>query len=228
MLVTGGGRRVGRAIVEELAGAGAFVIIHYHGSRIEAAELSSQWPRSMVVKADLATREGCEALLYAVRSHRGKLDALVNNAADYERGPFAYESDELWEQMLALNLLAPARLTRGALALGVSSVVNLVDVAAWTPWKHHAAYATSKAALAHLTRCLALELAPAVRVNAVAPGTVAFPPSFSESERASVLRRIPLGRIGEPVDVARAVRFLLEEDYLTGTVLPVDGGAALA
>ena len=226
-LVTGAGRRVGRAIAEELAGEGAFVVLHYHTARVEAAELASRLPRSLVVKADLRTAAGCRSLIEAVRAHCGRLDYLVNNAGDYQRGPFAYETDETWEQMLSLNVLGPARLIRGALGLGVSAVVNLVDVAAAQPWKHHAAYATSKAALAHLTRCLALELAPTVRVNAVAPGTAAFPASVGDAERRAITARIPLGRTGDPGDVARAVRFLLEEDYLTGVVLPVDGGAAL-
>jgi pteridine reductase len=227
-VVTGAGRRVGRAIAEELAAAGATVVLHYHGSRVEVAQLASRMERSLVVKADLRTAAGCRALLEAVRKHCGRLDVLVNNAAAYVRGPFAYETDETWNHMLALNVVAPARLIRGALGLGVTSVVNIVDVAARVPWKHHAAYAASKAALAHLTACLALELAPAVRVNAVAPGTVAFPDAFSAGERAAIVRRIPLDRVGQPRDVARAVRYLLEEEYLTGVVLPVDGGAGLA
>lgn len=227
VLVTGAGRRVGRAIAEELGAAGAFVVLHYHSSRVEVAQVASRLPRSLVLKADLRQAAGCRLLLESVRKHCGRLDCLVNSAAGYQRGPFAYETDETWAQLLALNLMAPARLTRGALALGVSSVVNIVDVAASVPWKHHAAYSATKAALAHLTRCLALELAPAVRVNAVAPGTVAFPPEFSEAEQAAITRRIPLGRVGDPADVARAVRYLLAEDYVTGVVLPVDGGAAL-
>jgi pteridine reductase len=227
VLVTGAARRVGRAIAEELAEAGATVAIHFHGARAEAAEIGAKLPRSLVVKADLRTAAGCHALVQAVRTHLGRLDALVNSAAGYVRGPFAYESDETWEEMLSLNLLAPARLLRHALALGCTSCVNIIDVAAYKPWKHHAAYASSKAALMHLTRCLALELAPSVRVNGVAPGTVAFPPEFSEAERASITSRVPLGRIGNPRDVARAVRYLLEEDYLSGVIIPVDGGASL-
>lgn len=227
VLVTGAGRRVGRAIAEELGAAGAFVVLHYHGSRVETAQLAAKLPRSLVVRADLRRAPGCQAVLDAIRKHCGRLDAIVNNAASYVRGPFAYETEEVWAEMLSLNLLAPARLTRGSLGLGISSVVNIADVAAEKPWKHHAAYAASKAALVQLTRCLALELAPAVRVNAVAPGTVAFPPDFSEAERSAITHRIPLARTGEPADVARAVRYLLEQDYLTGVVLPVDGGSTL-
>jgi pteridine reductase len=119
------------------------------------------------------------------------------------------------------------RLIREAVPAGVRAIVNIVDVAAWQPWPYWLAYSTSKAALLHLTRCLALELAPAVRVNAVAPGTAAFPDDWTPEQRARQSARIPLGRAGEPADVARAVRYLLSEDYLTGVCLPVDGGAGL-
>jgi pteridine reductase len=129
--------------------------------------------------------------------------------------------------MMALNLDAPMRLMRAAVPAGVVSIVNIVDVGAQQPWPNYLAYSTSKAALLHLSRCLALELAPGVRVNCVAPGTVAFPDDWSEARRAAQLERTPLGREGHPEDVARAVRFLMENDYLTGVCLPVDGGAAL-
>ena len=226
-LVTGAARRGGRAIAGELGQAGMRVAVHYHGARAEAAEVAAKIPQSILVQADLREAEHCASLMEQVRDHFGRIDVLINSAAGYERSPFAYEEDRAWEDMLDLNLVAPARLIRMALPLGISSVVNICDVAAWQPWKHHAAYAASKAGLLQLTRNLALELAPAVRVNAVAPGTVAFPPDFSEAERASIIGRIPLGRIGAPIDVARAVRFLAGEDFLTGAILTVDGGAHL-
>jgi len=225
-LVTGGAVRVGRAIVEELARAGAVVVIHCHRARAEADELAARLGATVAV-ADLSTAEGCALLLSTVKARHGRLDVLVNSAAAYARGPFLDEKDATWEAMLSLNLVAPARLTRGAVGLGVAAVVNVVDVAAWQPWKRHAAYAASKAGLLQLTRCLALELAPSVRVNAVAPGTVAFPDDFTDEERAAVAARIPLGRTGSPADVARAVRWLCEEEYVTGAVIPVDGGSSL-
>ena len=227
-LVTGAGHRVGRAIAEELAGAGAHVVVHYNRSRGPAEEVAARLPRARVAQADLRSAAECAALLDGIRRAEGRLDVLVNSAAGYHRGPFAGESEELWSELIALNLAAPARLTRGALGLGLGAVVNIVDVAAWQTWKNHAAYSATKAGLVQLTRCLAKELAPAVRVNAVAPGTVAFPEDFGAAEREAITRRVPLGRTGEPRDVARAVRFLVEEDYVTGVVLPVDGGSALA
>ncbi|MSP58847.1 MAG: SDR family oxidoreductase [Myxococcales bacterium] len=226
-LVTGGARRVGRAIAFELSRAGAQLVIHFHESRAEAAAVAAKLATGSIVQADLRDAAACRALIDAVHAQHGRLDLLINNAADYRRAPFAYEEEAAWSEQLALNLVAPARLVRLALPLGISSVVNIVDVAAWQPWKHHAAYAASKAGLVQLTRNLALELAPSVRVNAVAPGTVVFPPDFSDGEQDAIIRRIPLERIGDPADVARAVRFLCSEDYLTGVVLPVDGGAHL-
>src|SRR5262249_39064016 len=151
----------------------------------------------------------------------GDLDAIINCAADYARTPLATLTDDLWDGMLALNLSAPMRLIRAGARVGVRSVVNIVDVAAWQPWANWSAYSVSKAALLHLTKCLAIELAPHMRVNAVAPGTVIFPDDWDEARRANQLAKVPLGREGSPEDVARAVKFLLSEDYLTGVCLPV-------
>jgi pteridine reductase len=221
-LVTGGARRVGRAVVEELARAGCRVVIHHHASDAEAEALAGALPGATVVKADLRHPAAPAELFAAARP-----DILVNNAADYERTPLAQLTDEKWARMLELNLTAPMRLMREAARAGVASIVNIVDVAAWQPWANWSAYATSKAALLHLSRCLALELAPATRVNCVAPGTAIFPDDWDEARRAAMLRKIPLGRVGSPAEVARAVRFLCEEEYLTGVCIPVDGGAGL-
>lgn len=175
-----------------------------------------------MVQADLRDPAAPARLFAAARP-----DLLVNNASDYERTPLAQLTDEDWARMLELNLTAPMRLMREAARAGAGCIVNLVDVAAWQPWPRWSAYATSKAALLHLSRCLALELAPATRVNCVAPGTAIFPDDWDEARRAAQLRKIPLGRVGSPAAVARAVRFLCEEDYLTGACIPVDGGAGL-
>lgn len=226
-LVTGGARRVGRAIVEQLAAAGARVVVHHAHSADAASAVCRALAGATAFEADLRTADGCVALLEHVRATHGHLDVLVNSAADYRRAPFSDESDDDWRAMLELNLVAPARLIRLALPLGVRSIVNLVDIAAWQPWRRHASYAAAKAGLLQLTRNLALELAPSVRVNAVAPGTAAFPPDYSDEEKARAAQRIPLGRAGTPADIGRAVRYLCEEDYATGTVLTVDGGAQL-
>ena len=228
VLVTGAARRVGRAIAETLAEAGARVVIHHAHSPREAESLALTLEEALVVQADLREPEAAERLVDAARAHgRGRLDALVSSAADFQRTPLAELTDEKWEAMLALNLTAPMRLARAAVPAGVRAIVNIVDVAAWQPWPNWLAYSTSKAALLHLTRCLALELAPAVRVNAVAPGTADFPDDWDAARRQRMVERIPLAREGTPQDVARAVKYLLSEDYLTGVCLPVDGGSGL-
>ena len=230
-LVTGGARRVGRAIVEELARAGARVVIHHRGSPAEAQALAATLPvaagAAVVVQADLGERAAARRVIDEAAAAVGNLDILVNSAAGYARTPLAAMDDDAWDDLFALNLDAPMRLMREAARAGASSIVNIVDVAAWQPWANWSAYATSKAALLHLSRCLALELAPRTRVNCVAPGTVIFPDDWDEARRAQQLAKVPLGRAGAPEDVARAVRYLCEEPFLTGVCIPVDGGAGL-
>jgi NAD(P)-dependent dehydrogenase (short-subunit alcohol dehydrogenase family) len=226
-LVTGGARRVGRAIVAELARAGCAVAVHYHQSSAEAASLLNLGSNLVLLQGDLRQRETARALVDATVAKLGAIAILVNSAADYGRTPLSTLDDDVLQRMHELNVAAPLRLMREASRAGVQAIVNIVDVAAWQPWANWSAYASSKAALLHLTRCLALELAPSVRVNAVAPGTAAFPDDWSEARRQAQTARIPLGRSGTPADVARAVRFLCEEDYLTGACIPVDGGAGL-
>ncbi|MCU1281745.1 MAG: short-chain dehydrogenase/reductase [bacterium] len=230
-LVTGGARRVGRAIVEELARAGCRVVIHHASSDDEAAALARTLATDdytpAVVKADLREHGAARAVVGAAVAATGQLDILVNSAAAYARTPLLTMDDDAWDQMFALNLGAPMRLMREASRAGVGSIVNMVDVAAWQPWANWSAYATSKAALLHLSRCLAVELAPRTRVNCIAPGTVIFPDDWDAERRQKQLAKVPLAREGSPADVARAVRFLCEEQYLTGACIPVDGGAGL-
>lgn len=236
VLVTGGARRIGRAIVEEVAARGARVIVHHAHSGDEAAEVARAVARPggeapIVVAGDLRAPGGAAEIVRAAVAACGRLDGLVNSAAVYGRTPMAGTDDATWDatwsEMMALNLAAPAKLVRAALPHGLSSVVNIVDIAAWQPWPNWSIYSTSKAALLHLTRCLAVELAPSVRVNAVAPGTVLWPEDWDEERRARQAAKIPLGRAGTPADVARAVAWLLEEGYVTGACLPIDGGAGL-
>lgn len=231
-IVTGAGRRVGRAIAEELGRAGARVAVHFHRSRDGAAAtcaaIHAAGGEALAIEGDLRDTDAAKQLVDTAQRALGPAAVLVNSAAAFERLPFEDIGDDGWADMLALNLLAPARLSRlvlpGMRARGAGVIVNVLDVAAISAWRWHAHYSASKAALGMLTKTLALELAPTVRVVGVAPGTVAFPESYGEAERAAVLRRIPLGRTGEPSDVARAVRFLVESDYLTGVILPIDGG----
>ena len=223
-LVTGAGVRVGGAIARHLARHGYAVAAHYHTHR----------PRGFAAafQADLAAPGGPDALAGAFRARFQRLDLLVNSAAGFEARTLEATDAAAFDAQLDLNARAPLLLTRallGPLRRARGSVVNVADVGGGlVAWSGYAAYAASKAALVRLTECLALELAPRIRVNAVAPGTVLWPGSYGAARRRELARRIPLGRAGTPLDVAEAVRYLAEAPFVTGAVLPVDGGRRLA
>lgn len=238
-LVTGAGRRIGAAIARALFRDGFRLALHYRRSAAEARalarELEAERPGSAACfAADLVQAGAAEALAEAVLARFGRLDALVNNASTYRPTPFGAVDHAAWRELVGANLeghfflaqaLAPAlRAARGA-------VVNLTDARLAKPQRGYAAYGAAKAGLAALTRVLAVELAPKVRVNGVAPGAILWPEgeaSLTEAERAAVLGAIPLGRLGTPEEVAEVVRYLIAEgSYLTGQTLAVDGGLRL-
>lgn len=228
ILVTGGARRLGRAIGEELWSHGATIVVHHHRSTEAAQELLQRLgERVLLVSADLRDRGATQAMFAEVRSQLGRLDGLVNSAAVFARTPIASLSDEEWDEMLAVNLSAPRRCMQLAIAAGATAIVNLVDLAATQPWRGYAAYGVAKAGLLHLTRIAAKELLGQVRVNAVAPGLVLLPDDVTPAERERLLAKIAGQKPGTPLDVARAVRYLLSEPFLTGVCLPVDGGQGL-
>lgn len=246
VLVTGGAQRVGRAICLQLAQAGAQVAIHYHRSQDAAHALAKELGQgAFAVAADLRELAQTREMFAQVTqgSQSGRVDALVNNAALFARTPllpptsqspldeaWQQQFQEQWEEQLRVNLTAPQRCIQLAVAGGATAVVNVVDIAAWQPWAEFSAYSVAKAGLLQLTRVLARELAPRVRVSAVAPGMVLLPAESVPGASAwteKVQARVPLGRIGEPSDVARAVCMLLTEPFLTGVCLPVDGGQGL-
>jgi len=225
-LVTGSARRIGRAIALELHEAGYRIAVHYRTSRREAEETAALLGGAPLIQGDQA-REPERIVAEAVEA-LGGLDLLVNSAAQFEKVASEELDRQRFEAMLAANLTGPFLLMRAALPhlrRSQGSIVNLVDVCGTSQvWKGYAHYAASKAGLATLTRLLALEWAPEVRVNAVAPGTALL----NDPEQADRLaKRIPLGRIGTPEDVARAVLFLARAPYVTGQVLAVDGGRSL-
>jgi pteridine reductase len=223
-LVTGAGIRVGNAIARDLARRGWRVAAHYRTHR----------PRGFAaaLEADLGRPDGPAALAAAFRARFSRLDLLVNGAAAFE--PLSVEETDAaaFDALMGLNARAPLLLVKALLPLlrrSRGSVVNVADVGGGlVPWRGFAAYAASKAALVRLTECLALDLAPRVRVNAVAPGTVLWPESYPAPVRRRLAGRIPLGRAGDPSDVAGAVRFLADAPFVTGAVIPVDGGRHLS
>ena len=215
-LVTGGVRRVGAALAEAIAEAGATV---YVTSRTAGGP--------NVIAADLSTREGVEALLQAVPP----IDLLVNSAANFIREPFGAITWENFEETFSLNARAPLFLSQ-ELGMrmrerGWGRIVNIADVAATLPWAAYLPYSMSKAAVVALTKGLARALAPAVLVNAVAPGPVLLPEDFDKTLEQQAIEPILLRRAGTAEDVAGAVVFLLSSDYITGVTLPVDGGRLL-
>jgi pteridine reductase len=237
VLITGGGVRVGRAIVEAVAAKGAHVAVHCHSSRKEAdalaSRLSAQGRTARVFQADLSAEAQIEPLVAQVESALGPIAALVNSAARFDRAPFLGDDNPL-DKVWALNGRAPYLLSRAVakrmVGRGGGDIVNIVDIGGvYQAWKQYAAYCMSKAALGALTKCLALELAPSIRVNAVAPGTV-LPPEGMPAETLEILRsRIPQKQFGAPEDVAAAVLFFLTGPrFVTGQILSVDGGRLLA
>lgn len=235
-LVTGAARRVGRAIALELARAGADVLVHYHASRDEAegtvAAIEALGRRAAALPADLTRPAEVDGLVEAARRAVSRLDILVNSAAAYERHPLAGITPERWDAMLALNLRAPFLLSRAAAPLmrenGGGVIINIADVAGRRPWPNHLHYAVSKAGLLAMTRCLALELAPEIRVNAVAPGTVLPASGQSPEDLAAILDRTPLGRFATPEEIGKAVAFLAGgPGSITGEILTVDGGRSI-
>jgi pteridine reductase len=233
-LVTGAARRVGAVIARTLHDAGAGVIIHYRGSADDAtklvAELNAVRPGSAIaVQADLLRTAELPALVQGLVARTGRLDVLVNNASSFYPTALGQVTEQHWDDLVGTNLKAPLFLSQACLphlrkARGV--IINIVDIHALRPLRDHPVYGAAKAGLAFLTRSLARDLAPDIRVNAIAPGAVLWPDGgIAEKTQQSVLRQIPLGRAGDPQDIAGCVLFLVRDaTYVTGQVLPVDGG----
>lgn len=236
-LVTGSARRIGAAIARRLHADGYRLALHYGHSTGEAqalaAELDAQRADSAhPLQAELAHFDRLPELVAHVIGRFGRLDALVNNASAFFPTPFGSSVPQQFDALFAVNVRAPYFLSQAAaphLQATGGAIVNLGDVYAGRALAEHALYAMSKAALEQMTRSLALELAPSVRVNAVAPGAVLWPEQGKpEAERQAMLERTPLQRIGRADDIAETVRWLLRDaHYVTGQVLRVDGGRSL-
>jgi len=237
VLVTGGARRVGAAIARHLHAAGCTLAIHYHRSAADAEALSAEFNG---VRADsAATFAGAleddatpEALIGAVLSRFGRLDGLVNNASAFYPTPIGQTTPAHWDDLFAANARGPfflAQAATPALREARGAIVNIVDIYAERPLGGHTVYSMAKAALVMLTQALAKDLAPDVRVNAVAPGAILWPMAGKPDEAVdALLAKTPMARKGDPRDVAEAVRWLLKDaHYTTGQVIRVDGGRAL-
>lgn len=236
-LITGGAKRLGAAIARRLHAAGVAVLIHYRDSEAQAAKLEAELnglrPRSAAkVKAELLAPIAPRALVSAALDAFGRLDLLVNNASSFFPVAVGEIEPSHWEELVGSNLRAPLFISQQAapeLAKHEGAIVNVVDIHADRPLKGYPVYSIAKAGLAALTRSLALELAPRVRVNGVSPGAIAWPDDgqFDPAERGRILATTPLGRVGRPEDIAQAVHFLASAPYITGQVIAVDGGRSI-
>lgn len=236
VLITGAAKRVGAEIARTLHAAGANVVVHYRNSADVAdalvAELNAQRAKSALARRqDLADSTHLPALIATVVDHFGRLDALVNNASSFYPTPIGRIDEAAWEDLMGSNLKGPLFLSQAAaphLTAAQGCIVNITDIHAERPLKNYPLYCAAKAGLLGLTRALALELAPAVRVNAVAPGAIEWPESgsdFPPATRAAIIEHTLLKRVGSPADIAKTVKFLiLDAPYLTGQVINVDGG----
>ena len=235
-LVTGAARRVGRAVALELASAGCDVAVHYGNSAREADEvvalIEECGRKAVAVRGDLTDAASPKRIVEAAVAALGGLDVLVNNAAVFDSDPEDGFDAGHWERTFQVNAFAPAALIDAAAEAlahgGAGKVVNFCDISADRPWKRYHAYCASKAALISLTQSYARLLAPRVQVNGVSPGIAIFPEDYDEALKAKLVERVPLKRAGTPEEMARMVRFLVEQgDYITGQIINVDGGRSI-
>jgi pteridine reductase len=234
-IVTGASRGLGRRIALDFAAAGANVVLTARDRNAlsqVAAEASRAGAKPIIVQADVTRAGECDRLVSVALEAFGRLDILVNNASAFFPVAVGAIESSHWEELIGSNLRAPLFISQQAapeLAKHEGAIVNIVDIHADRPLKGYALYTVTKAGLAALTRSLALELAPRVRVNGVAPGAIAWPEDgqFEDAERARIIATTPLARIGSPEDIARAVHFLACAPYVTGQILAVDGGRSI-
>ena len=240
IIVTGAAKRVGAAIVRALHAADVNVIVHCNRSRADAdalvRELNDNRTKSAaVLQGDLLAYNALNGLIDQAASVFGRLDGLVNNASTFYATPVGKIDEDNWGDLIGANLKAPLFLSQAAapyLRKTKGSIVNIVDIHAERPLKDFVVYSVAKAGLAGLTRSLALELGPDIRVNGVSPGAIIWPDGTSEypaAERERIVQQAPLKRVGAPADIAGAVKFLmLDAPYVTGQILAVDGGREIA
>ncbi len=234
-LVTGGAHRLGRAIALALGQAGANVVVHYNHSREQAQgvlhELEALGVQATVVAGDLSRVAEVERVVDTAVARWGRLDVLVNNAGIWGSTPIGTVTEERWSELIDTNLRSAffaAQRAAPALRASGGAIVNIADVGALRPWRNRTPYLISKGGIITLTEALAIDLAPEVRVNAIAPGAVLLPDDWTPEQIAGATRNVPLKRLGRPEDVAQAVLYLARADYVTGVVLPVDGGRNLS
>lgn len=237
-LVTGGAKRIGAAIARTLHQNDYNIVLHYRNSQTEATHLAEELNQlrgnsCILAKADLANMPALEQLAQSARQYWGRLDVLINNASSFYPTPMGATTEEQWDDVMASNLKAPfflAQMLAPELQKTRGCIVNMADIYAEKPLRQHSLYSIAKAANVMLTKTLAQELAPAVRVNGIAPGAILWPEqqALTEIEKQVLLQKIPLQHCGEPNDIAKTVLFLVKHaPYISGQIIAVDGGRNL-
>ncbi|MDX1676764.1 pteridine reductase [Arsukibacterium sp.] len=235
-LVTGSAKRLGKQIVSQLHQTGYRVIIHYHQSGAEAQSLADtlnqQRPDSAaILQANLLDEQAVKQLATQTLACFNRLDVLVNNASSFYPTPLSTATHQQWDDLFGSNVKAPYFLAQAlapALHETKGCIINMVDIHAERPLQDHNIYCMAKAALLMMTKSLARELAPTIRVNGIAPGAILWPSQqLAEADKADIVQQIPLKRIGTPEDIASTVLFLLQSSYISGQIIAVDGGRSL-
>jgi pteridine reductase len=239
VLITGGARRIGAAVARHLHGEGANLVVHYRSSTAEARQLKRELADARadsvtLVQGDLLKPGHLAGLVKDAVKAYGRLDALVNNASSFYATPLGEIDENAWDDLIGTNLKAPLFLSQAAareLKKTHGAIVNIIDIHAEFPMKDYVVYNVAKSGLVALTRSLARELGPEVRVNGIAPGTIVWPEDDTWKDdlaRQRIVKQTALKRIGEPEDIAKAVAFLVSgAPYVTGQVLAVDGGRSV-
>ncbi len=239
VLVTGGARRIGAAICRRLHAAGAQVVVNYHHSAQDAQKLLQELNdlragSAALARADLLKSGAVSQLVKDALTAFGRLDVLVNNASSFYPTPVGEISEQAWDNLVGTNMKVPLFLSQAAapeLRKTQGCIVNIIDIHAELPMKNHLVYSAAKGGLLSLTRALARELGPQIRVNGVSPGTIIWPEDAAwqnDIERQRIVNQTVLKRTGEPADIAGAVEFLIAAPYVTGQVIAVDGGRSIA
>jgi pteridine reductase len=236
-LVTGAARRIGATICRQLHAAGANIVVHYRSSADEAKALCDELNAlrsgsATSLQADLANTETLPALVAAATEWQGSLDILINNASSFYPTPLGEITEQDWDDLLGANLKAPLFLSQAAMPMLREShgvIINIVDIHAQRPLRNHAVYGSAKAGLAMLTRALAKDLAPEIRVNGVSPGAIMWPEAgMNDAAKENILSQVPLGRSGDAADIAGCVLYLVRDaGYVTGQIIAVDGGRSI-
>ena len=237
VLVTSGARRIGQAVAVAVAKRGARLVISYRTAARDAAAtvelIERSGPDAVALRADLTKTADVKRLIDAIGRRFGRLDVLVNSAANFDRVPFDTLSERDWDHALDANLKGPFLCSLYASRLmrrhGGGKIINFADWAGVRPYRDYLPYCVSKAGVIGLTKALAKELAPQIQVVAIAPGPILPPPDMTSAARTRLARRVPLRRWGSPQDIANTVVFLIEgTDFMTGSVMFVDGGQLIA